>query len=486
MSGLTGGCGGCCGRARGAARAGALAAAGRCAALAAARRTCRAQLRQHLVAGGAERLPELLVVGAAGAAGRLPLVHLTRQRGLGDGGVERLDQRLGLLDQRALGGARAAALAVALGGHRAAAVEGGAAARREALPERLLLVAPGVAGGLPLGHQPLERIADRAPVVGGGERLGLRDQRLLALDRGGALARPLGVGAVALLVERLARGGEAPPQLAVAHLAGRGGRLPALEQIAEALGGLGVARRRGQALGLLGDRGAQHLGQRALVLAREHDLLRHLGGGRLLGGGLVARPGPRVGGGGAPRRQAPRTPAAGSATRGGLLGGGRLSTAAASDGLRGGGLLDRSGLDGLLDGSRLVGAGASTALARAPRRRPRRAPRRRPSTASTGSSTAGSSARRGLGRLLDSGGLLGGGGLDRLLDGGLLGRDGVVRRTACGLGLLGLGHLDGVRFLGGGRLLAHRLLGLGVAAIQTGLDHGCVRRLLGGRLHAHS
>ena len=186
-----------------------------------------------------------------------------------------------------LGGACTAAVAVALGGHRAAAVEGGAAAGREALPERLLLVAAGVAGGLPLGHQALERIADRAAVVGGGERLGLGDQRLLALDRGGALARALGVGAVALLVERLARCCEALPEVAVAHLAGRGGRLPALEQVAEALGGLGVPRRCREALGLLGDRGAQHLGERALVLAREHDLLRHLVRRRLLGSVVI-------------------------------------------------------------------------------------------------------------------------------------------------------------------------------------------------------
>ncbi len=111
VSGLTGGCGGCCGalecelepppRSRRPAGAPPSRRRGGRAA-----RSCV----EHLIARGAEGLPELLVVGAAGAAGRLPLVHLTRQRRLGGGRVERLDERLGLLDQRALGGARAAAL----------------------------------------------------------------------------------------------------------------------------------------------------------------------------------------------------------------------------------------------------------------------------------------------------------------------------------------------------------------------------------------
>ena len=62
-------------------------------------------------------------------------------------------------------------------------------------------------GGLPLGHEPLQRVTDRAAVLGGRQRLALGDQRLLALDGRGALARSLGVGPVALLVERLTRGG---------------------------------------------------------------------------------------------------------------------------------------------------------------------------------------------------------------------------------------------------------------------------------------
>ena len=246
-----------------------------------------AQLREHLVAGGSEGLPQLLVVGAPGAARRAPRLHLRRQRGLGGGRVEGLDERLSLLDQRSLGRARPTASAIALGGHRPAPIESRAAAGREALPERLLLIASGMPGGLPLRHQPFEGVPDRPPVVRCRQRLALGDQRLLALDRRGALARPLGVGAVALLVEPLARGGEAPPQFAIAHLTGRWGRLPAFEQIAVRLGGFGIARRSGQAFGFLGDRGAKHLGQGALILSREHDLLGHLARGRLLGRRVV-------------------------------------------------------------------------------------------------------------------------------------------------------------------------------------------------------
>src|SRR4051794_25120065 len=80
-------------RARGRARAlAALAAASGRSAFAAARRPRGSQLREHLVARGAERLPELLVVGAARASRGAPFLHLCRQGGLGDGRVERLHE----------------------------------------------------------------------------------------------------------------------------------------------------------------------------------------------------------------------------------------------------------------------------------------------------------------------------------------------------------------------------------------------------------
>ena len=244
-----------------------------------------------------------------------------------------------------------------------------------------------------------------------------------------ALARALGVGAVALLVERLARGGEAAPQLAVAHLAGRRGRLPALEQVAEALRGLGVARRRGEALGLLRDRGAQHLGERALVLAREHDLLGHLGGRRLLGGDLVVGRTRATGGSAAGLlgRGARRSALVGAGSRHGLggaalVGDGLLGRASATGssargaprrhGLLGHGLLGHrllgagasatgaSSAHGLLGSGRLVGRGLlgdrlATGSAATPRR-------------TAGASATGSSDRTGIGLGLLGHGLLGG------------------------------------------------------------------------------
>ena len=55
---------------------------------------------------------------------------------------------------------------------------------------------------------------------------------------------------------------------------------------------------------------------------------------------------------------------------------------------------------------------------------------------------------------------------------------GIVNRSVGNGHLVGDGFLGGDRLLDGDRLLAHRLL-------VQGVDHGCVRRLLGGRLHAH-
>ena len=341
--------------------------------------------------------------------------------------------------------------AIALGGHRAAAVEGRAAAGREALPERLLLIAPGVPGGLPLRHQPLERVPDRAPVVGGRERLALGDQRLLALDRRGALARPLGVGAVALLVERLARGGEAPPQLAIAHLAGRWGRLPALEQVAEALGGLGVARRRGQALGLLGDRGAQHLGQRALVLAREPTTCSGISRrGRLLG--RRRRPRPRAARAPAPRLAASTAGSLGAraclaaalpAPRSRLLVGGLSATGSSATGssATGSSTTGSSATGSSATGSSAAGSSATgssttgSSAAAAPRQRAPRRDSRRPRRRRCAGRRPPRPPRRRAPRR----------------------RSAPRRRPAP-------------------RSPAPRL---------GSVDHGCVRRLLGGRLHAH-
>ena len=474
VSGLTGGCGGCCGALEDVreaepelSRTTPLPAA-----LAPARRSGRAELGQHLIAGRAERLPELFVVGAAGTAGRLPLLHLARQLGLGRGRVERFDERLGLLDQRAFGGACPATLAIALGRHRAAPVEGCTAARRETLPERLLLIAARVPGSLPLRHQSLERVPDRASVVEAGEGLGLGDQRFLALDRRAALARTFGVGAIALFVEGLACRRESAPQLAVTHLAGRGGRLPALEQIAEPLRGLRVARRGGQTLGLLGDRGAQHLCQRALVLSREHDLLGHLSRRRLIGGGLVLGAA-RRGRSAAASRHALRLAARVALS---ALQAARRGRLAASEARR---------RRAALSAGPFLGLGRSSAQVAL---RPREPLRHRSSSASAG---LGSGALRlGLGLGAGSSSASGaprprGSSATEAPRRRRWPRRGLGHRLVRGLGLLGHGHLDGVRLFGGDGLLAHRLFGLGVSAIQTGLDHGCVRRLLGGRLHTH-
>ena len=142
----------------------------------------------------------------------------------------------------------------------------------------------------------------------------------------------------------------------------------------------------------------QHLGERALVLAREHDLLRHRGGGGFLPGDLVVGRGlvfvSSRGGFGLNRLHPSRGCSAPLLHRGGLLSGGGLDPR----------LLD-SQRSGLLGGGRprprLLDSDGALLKRKIGRRRPRP-------------------------RLLDSDGLFRGGGLDRLLDDGLL-RDDVVR-----------------------------------------------------------
>ncbi len=108
----------------------------------------------------AELLPQLVVGVATGRAGALPGRHQAVELGLELLGRQAADAA-GLVDQALLGDLDLVAAALPGGGQLAPEREHAVAGAAELLPQRLVLGA-GTTGGLPLGHQPVEAVAELA------------------------------------------------------------------------------------------------------------------------------------------------------------------------------------------------------------------------------------------------------------------------------------------------------------------------------------
>jgi len=107
----------------------------------------------------------------------------------------------------------------------------------EPLPELLLGVLRGAAGGLPVGHELLEPVRGLGPLGGLGQALGFGDQLLLVRLRLLALSVEAGEVAATAPAEGVPRGGVTLPQLAVGLAVDALDRLPLVEDLPHPVAG---------------------------------------------------------------------------------------------------------------------------------------------------------------------------------------------------------------------------------------------------------